>query len=122
MNATGPVMSPFSTPRICPFLTMFMTSYPCKVRHALSIEKKPSPWFDASFDEPVIVFDNVIEVLDLPQFTGVGNGSFRLQFLEGLWIGRVFVNVDHPRGGDLRRSQRFHEEAFGSLGFYSVWD
>src|SRR5438445_4788286 len=26
-----------------PFLTMFITTYPCKVRHELSIEKKPSP-------------------------------------------------------------------------------
>jgi hypothetical protein len=25
------------------FLTMFMTSYPCSVRHAVSNEKKPSP-------------------------------------------------------------------------------
>ncbi len=43
MNAICPRMSPFSTPRICPFLTMFMTSYPCNVFHAVSKEKKPSP-------------------------------------------------------------------------------
>src|SRR5713226_4777636 len=43
MNAICPMLSPFSTPRICPFLTMFMTSYPCNVFHAVSTEKKPSP-------------------------------------------------------------------------------
>ena len=36
-------MSLFSTPHICPFLIMFMTSYPSKVRQALSKEKKPIP-------------------------------------------------------------------------------
>ena len=43
MNENWPMMSPFSTPHICPFLIMCMTSYPCKVRHAVSNEKKPSP-------------------------------------------------------------------------------
>jgi len=31
------------TPCTCPFLTMFMTSYPCSVFHAVSGEKKPNP-------------------------------------------------------------------------------
>ena len=111
MTAICPQNAPFSTPRICPFLTLFITSYPCNVFHAGSKEKKPRTWFDTPFDKALILFNNVIQVLDLPQFTGVGNDSFRLQFLEGLWIGDIFIVIDHTRGGGMRRSQRFREKA-----------
>ena len=61
----------------------------------------------------MILFDDIVQVLDLPQFTPFWNGSFRLQFVEGLWIGGVFIDGDHARSGGMRRSQRFREEAFG---------
>jgi hypothetical protein len=63
----------------------------------------------------MILFDNIVQVLDLPQFTPFWNGSFRLQFALGLWIGGVFIDGDHARSGGMRRSQRFREEAFGRL-------
>ena len=59
----------------------------------------------------MILFDDVVQVLDLPQFTGVGKGLFLLQFVESLWIGRIFIDSDHTRGGGMRRSQRFREKA-----------
>src|SRR5258708_1179454 len=34
-----------TTPCICPFLIMFIVSYPCNVRQAVSNEKKPIPGF-----------------------------------------------------------------------------
>jgi hypothetical protein len=37
------VMSPLPTPPICPLRIMFITSYPCSVRPAVSKEKKPIP-------------------------------------------------------------------------------
>jgi tetratricopeptide (TPR) repeat protein len=43
--ATWPKTSPFAAPAICPFLMMFIISYPCKVRQAVSKEKKPNPGF-----------------------------------------------------------------------------
>jgi hypothetical protein len=36
MKETCPVISPLPTPLNGPFLIMFMTSYPCNVRHAVS--------------------------------------------------------------------------------------
>ena|SRR6266700_6394073 len=44
-SATCPLTSPFGTPCSCPFLIMFITSYPCNVRQAVSNEKKPIPGF-----------------------------------------------------------------------------
>ena len=38
-----PIMSPFFHPLHLSFPILFMTSYPYKVRHALSLAKKPSP-------------------------------------------------------------------------------
>src|ERR1700716_604538 len=45
MNVAWLGLSPFSTPCICPFLIMFIASYPCSVRQAVSKEKKPIPGF-----------------------------------------------------------------------------
>jgi hypothetical protein len=56
--------------------------------------------FDASFDEAVIWFDEVVEILHLSQFTGVCHGPFRFQFIEGFGRRSVFVSVDQ-RGGTL---------------------
>jgi hypothetical protein len=41
MNVACPKLSPLLTPCTCPFLIMFITSYPCNVLHAVSNEKKP---------------------------------------------------------------------------------
>ncbi len=40
--------APLSTPCTCPFRIMFMISYPCSVRHAVSKEKQPIPGYLAS--------------------------------------------------------------------------
>jgi len=41
-NLTCPRMSPFPTPSICPFLMMFIVSYPLIARRAVLTLKKPS--------------------------------------------------------------------------------
>ncbi len=43
MKAAWLGLSPFFTPCTCPFLIMFIISYPCNVLHAVLIEKKPIP-------------------------------------------------------------------------------
>ena len=43
MNATCLKLSPLLIPCICPFLRIFIASYPCNVRQAVSNEKKPMP-------------------------------------------------------------------------------
>src|SRR5258708_38675639 len=45
MNAACLELSLLCTPCICPFLIMFIASYPCNVRQAVSNEKKPIPGF-----------------------------------------------------------------------------
>ncbi len=57
------------------FHTMHL-SPPKNVHPLVSLQRVPSglkgkkapPGFDASFDEAMILFDEVVEVLDLPQF------------------------------------------------------
>ena len=43
--------------------------------------KEAQPGFDTSFDEAVILFDDVVEILDLPQFTAVGKSPLVFQSL-----------------------------------------
>ncbi len=53
-----------------------MQRVPCRLEG-----KEAQSRFHSSFDEAVILVDNVVEIFDLPELAGVGNGSFRLQFL-----------------------------------------
>jgi len=48
-NLTCPRMSPLPTPSICPFLMMFIVSYPLIVRRAVLKLKKPSPGLTRRF-------------------------------------------------------------------------
>ena len=41
MNVACPKLSPFSTPHICPLRIICMTSYPCTVRQAESLDEEP---------------------------------------------------------------------------------
>jgi hypothetical protein len=50
----------------------------------------------------MILFDDVVEVLDLPQFTGFWDGPLILELLERFGIRRVFVDCDDPRSGGMR--------------------
>jgi hypothetical protein len=67
-------------------------------------------------DEPVILFDDIVEIFDLPQFTVVGNISLFFQLLKGFWIGGVFIYRDHARKHGMRRGKRFGEKSFGRFG------
>jgi hypothetical protein len=110
-------------PQDVPFFDTAHLSFPHHVHPLISLQGSPRALhrkeaqsrFDASFAEAVIWFDDGVEVLDLPQFAGVGNGSFRLQFVVGLWIGGIFIDSDHTRGGGMRRSERFREKALRRL-------
>ena len=72
-------------PQNVPFFHATHLPFPHHVHDLIALQGSPrrlerketQPWFDASFDEAMILFDDVVEVLDLPQFTGVWNGSFR---------------------------------------------
>jgi hypothetical protein len=107
-----------------PFSHSLHLALPKHVYHLVALQGSPRclerkeahPRLDEPFNEAVILFDQVVEVLDLPQFTGLGNGSLLFQFVEGFGVGRVFVNCDDARSGGMRRSERFSEKVFGCLG------
>jgi hypothetical protein len=90
----------------------------------LSLERSPCrferpeahPWFHQSFDETVILFDQIVEIRALPQCTRSGKVTGCLPFLDGLWVGCVFVDGDDTRSHRMGGSQRFREKAFRSLG------
>src|SRR5258708_12252448 len=92
-----------------------MTSYPWRVRHALSKEKKPIPGLTSRLIKAMILFDQIVEILALPQLTPFWNGSLRLQLLKSLWIGRVFVDRDDARNPRVATTYPFPEKALPTL-------
>ena len=52
---------------------------------------------NSSFDEPMVLLDDIIEVLRLSQLSEVGEGSFFLQLLDRRGIGWIFIYIDHSR-------------------------
>jgi hypothetical protein len=69
MNAIWLVMSPLCIPCTCPFLTLFITSKPWSVRHAVSKEKKLLSSLTSRLMRVVILLHDVVEVRHSPQFT-----------------------------------------------------
>ena len=67
----------------------------------------------------MILLDEVVEVLILPQFTRIWQDPFRFELLESFGIGSVLINGDDVRSAGMRHSQRFREEAFGRLSIAS---
>jgi hypothetical protein len=67
-----------------------------------------------SLDEPMILFDQIVEVLDLSQCTAFRKVSCCLEFPKRFWRGRVFVDIDHAWLARMRGSEGFEQEALGS--------
>ncbi len=63
----------------------------------------------------MVLFDEIVEILDLLQFTRFRNASCHLKIMKRFGIGGVFVHVDHPWLRGMRGSKGFHKEAFGSF-------
>jgi hypothetical protein len=104
-----------------PFVHPLHLPFPHHVHHLEPLQGSPSrlegekahPWLCQPFDEAMILFDQVVEILDLSQFTVCGNESYCFEFIECLGIGRVFVDIDDPWRARMRGSKRFHKEALG---------
>ncbi len=86
---------------------MFIASYPCNVRHAVSNEKKPIPGFVNRLMRAMILLDQIIQILDLSQFTAFGNDSHCFQFIERFRIGGVFVQHSSPVASLYERRRAF---------------
>ncbi len=80
-----------------PFPHDVMISKPWSVFHVVSNEKKPIPGFVNRLMRTMILFDQVVEVLPLSQFTRIGKIPCSLQFLYSFRVGCVFVDGDDAR-------------------------
>jgi len=86
-----------------------------------SLERKEAhPKLYQPFQEAMILFDEVVEIFALSQFTRLWHDPFRFQLLESFGIGRVFINCDDVRSAGMRCSKRFREETFGCLSIDEV--
>ncbi|EFH82566.1 hypothetical protein Krac_3387 [Ktedonobacter racemifer DSM 44963] len=56
--------------------------------------KEAHPWFRQPFDESMVLFNLVVEILTLPEFTRGCKNPFGFQFVEGFGIRRVFILLD----------------------------
>src|SRR5215467_291768 len=79
------------------------------------IKRSPSTPLYKSFAEAMILLDEVVKILALPQFASAWHHSLRFQFLERFWIGRIFINRNDARSTGMSRGKHFREEAFGCL-------
>jgi len=77
--------------------------------------EKAHPWLRQAFDKPMILFDQIVEIFDLPQFAVFGDVSLRFEFCECFGRGCVFVHVDHPWFVGRRGGERFEKELLGGL-------
>jgi hypothetical protein len=59
--------------------------------------EKTHPRFRQAFDEPVILFDQVVEVFHLPQFHVLRQRSSSFELSNGFGIRCVLVHIDHAR-------------------------
>ena len=81
-----------------------------------SQRKKARPCFDASFDEPVILFDNVVQVLDWRSSHLLRMAPSSFSSLKAFGDA-AFLSTVMTRGGhSVRRGKRFGEKVLGRFG------
>jgi hypothetical protein len=73
----------------------FISAIP--VRQTVSKEKKPSPGLTRRQDEAVILLNNVVQVLNLPQFDCLGKRTESFQVCNGFGISGIHIDSDYPR-------------------------
>lgn len=93
MNVACLKLSPLLTPCICPFLIMLIASYLCNVRQAVSKEKKNMSGLTSRLMCPMVLFNEIVEVLHLSPFTAFEDVSCCLEFVEGFGIDGVFYEI-----------------------------
>src|SRR5271170_5216526 len=66
-----------------------------------------------ALDRPMILFQNVVEILHRSMPAILFQSLLGFESLDGRWITGVLVGVDDPRHRMVRSAQRFGEEALG---------
>ena len=64
-----------------------------------------------AFDGPVILFQDIIEILDGTVFRVLVYNTVGFEFSDGRGISSVLVGIDYPRRRMVLSAQRFGEEA-----------
>src|SRR6266700_6687575 len=63
---------------------------PCRLKG-----KEAHPGLDQPFDEAMVLLDQVIQVVDLPEFDTLGKYSSGFELGNGFGIGRICIDIDH---------------------------
>jgi hypothetical protein len=63
----------------------------------------------------MVLFNEIIEILHLPELTAFGNEPCCFEFVERFGIRSIFVDVDHAWLNGMRCGEGFHKEALGSV-------
>src|SRR3954454_3944561 len=76
---------------------------------------EPQHRTNSLLDKPMILFDNVIEIVNLSYLDAFRNPFLLFQLLNGDWIGWVHINCYDTRIRNMKRPQSFLEKALCSL-------
>jgi hypothetical protein len=67
-----------------------------------------------SFDRPMILFQNIVEILHRSMLAILLKSTFGFEPHDRGWVGGVMVGINNPRLGMVRTSQSFTREALRS--------
>jgi hypothetical protein len=73
-----------------------------------------------TFDGPMILFNQIVQVFTLPQFTRLWKMPFHFQLVVGFWICSVLVDRYGAGNHRVAGIERFQEKPFGRLRI-SFW-
>ena len=59
--------------------------------------EESEPGTNSSFDEPMVLLNEVVEIFTPSQLSAIGEGSFFLQLLDRRRIGWILIDVDYSR-------------------------
>src|SRR5271165_899262 len=68
---------------------------------------------DPAFDDPVVLFQNIVEILHRSVLAILLKGTLGFELYDGWRVGGVLVGVDDPRVRMVRASQGFGSETAG---------
>jgi hypothetical protein len=106
------------------FVSPVHLPFPQHVHHLVPLQRsprrlegtEPQSWLDEPFDKAMILLDQIVEILHLPQVLCFGEESFGFQVLKRFGRRRVVIDGDDPRSDGMRGKERLLEEPFGSSG------
>ena len=90
---------------------MFRALYPIIVRRAVLNEPKPIPGLTLAFNEVMILFDQIIQILVLSQFCCLWQCLIHSEGVSCFRISSVFIHIDDTRRRSMSRTKGFTEEA-----------